>query len=135
MDYKELIQKAIEAMDNSYSPYSHYRSGAALLAEDGTVYTGCNVENASFGLTCSAESAAFFKAVSEGKRDFVRMAVVGGQEGIITDFCRPSGECRQIMSEFCNPILFEVVLAKSPSDYQVYALEELMPLAFGPKHL
>ena len=135
MDYKDLIQKAIEAMDNSYAPYSHYRSGAALLAEDGTVYTGCNVENASFGLTCSAESAAFFKAVSEGKRDFVRIAVVGGQEGIITDFCRPSGECRQIMCEFCNPSLFEVVLAKGPADYQVYALEELMPLAFGPKHL
>ena len=135
MEIKELIQKAMDAMKNSYAPYSHYRSGAALLAEDGTVYTGCNIENASFSMTCSAESVAFFKGVSAGQSNFVRLALVGGQEGVVTDFCRPSGECRQIMSEFCNPILFEVVLAKSPDDYQVYALEELIPLAFGPKHL
>ena len=134
MDNEKLIEIAMDEMEKSYAPYSHYLQAAALEAEDGTIYTGCKVENASYPMTASAEAVAFYKAVSEGKRNFRKIALVGGSEGKITDYCLPSGDSRQVMLEFCNPMTFEVILATSPEDYKVYPLEELMPLYFGPKH-
>ena len=99
---EELIRQAMEARKNSYSPYSGFQVGAALLCEDGTVYTGCNVENAAYGPTNCAERTAVFKAVSEGKREFKRIAIVGGHEGESVA-PTPCGVCRQVLSEFCKP--------------------------------
>ena len=106
ISYQELIKQAIEARKQSYCPYSGFAVGAALLCGDGTVYTGCNIENASYSPTNCAERTAFFKAVSEGKREFVAIAIVGGSEEL--QKCYPCGVCRQVMSEFCDE-LFEVV--------------------------
>ena len=130
MTDKELCTLAIKAMNNSYSPYSDYRVGAALLTEAGKVYTGCNIENSAFSPTCCAERTAFFKAVSEGAKDFLAIAIVGGKEGVITDYCPPCGVCRQVMSEFCDPDEFFVILARSEDDYWIYSLRELFPMGF-----
>ena len=102
MRAKELIDMAVEAMRSSYSPYSDFKVGAALLCEDGTVYTGCNIENSAFSPTCCAERVAIFKAISEGKNSFSAIAVVGGKQGRIESFCSPCGVCRQVMTEFCQ---------------------------------
>lgn len=109
MNNKELIALAGEARKASYSPYSGYAVGAALLCEDGTVYLGCNIENATFSPTVCAERTAFFKAVSEGKRSFVKIAIVGGKVNEPDGFSPPCGVCRQVMSEFCHKN-FEIVL-------------------------
>lgn len=130
-DY-ELIQKAKEAMQNAYAPYSGFRVGAALLCADGSVYTGCNVENASLGLTICAERTALFKAVSEGKRRFTSIAVVGGKGGVCSDYALPCGACRQALSEFCGAD-FRVILGKEDSAAQTAALGELLPGAFRLK--
>ena len=102
MTSKELINKALEAMNMSYSPYSDFKVGAALLCDDGTVYTGCNIENSAFSPTCCAERVAIFKAISEGNNKFSAIAVVGGKQGRIEGFCSPCGVCRQVMAEFCG---------------------------------
>ncbi len=136
MQIKELIAAAIEARRNSYSPYSHYQVGAALLTADGKIITGCNIENAAYGPTNCAERTAFFKAVSEGIRNFAAIAIVGSPEGeAITQFAYPCGVCRQVMREFCEPENFQIIVAKSEEDYRVMTLAELLPESFGPENV
>lgn len=130
MDYETLIQKALEMLDFSYVPYSHFHVGAALLSKNGKVYGGCNIENSSYSPTNCAERTAFFKAVSEGVKDFDAIAVVGGHDGIVKDFCPPCGVCRQVMREFCSKD-FKIILAKTTKEYKVYTLEELLPESFS----
>lgn len=133
---KELITAAIEARRKSYSPYSHYQVGAALLTADGQIVTGCNIENAAYGPSNCAERTAFFKAVSEGIRDFDAIAIVGSPEGeSLSQFAYPCGVCRQVMMEFCEPSRFQVIVAKSEEDFRVMTLAELLPEAFGPKNV
>lgn len=134
--YKELIQAAIEARKLAYAPYSRYLVGAALLTSDGEVYQGCNIENASYGATNCAERTAFFKAVSQGRRDFQAIAIVGGSKAAPQDDCFPEmaypcGICRQVMREFCGPD-FCVLVGRSTEDFEEYTLEELLPRSFGP---
>lgn len=129
---EELISKAIKMMDFSYVPYSHFHVGAALLTSDGKIYTGCNIENAAYGPSNCAERTAVFKAVSEGYRNFDAIAVVGGQNGIIDDFCPPCGVCRQVLAEFCSKD-FQIILAKSISDYKIFTLGDLLPESFSLK--
>ena len=121
---KELINKAIQAKKFSYSPYSKFSVGAALLTANGKIYTGCNIENASFSPTVCAERTAFIKAVSEGERKFSAIAIVGD-----TDSITPCGVCRQFISEFCNEN-FKIICAKDAENYKSYTLEELLPDAF-----
>lgn len=132
---KNLIREAYQAMDNAYTPYSNFKVGAALLTVKQKIYRGCNIENASYTPSNCAERTAFFKAVSEGERDFAAIAVVGGKNGISTDYCPPCGVCRQVIREFVDPHRFLVIVAKSEDDYLVYFLEELLPMSFGPDHL
>lgn len=127
---KELIQTALDARKNAYAPYSHYQVGAALLSSDGTIYSGCNIENASYGATNCAERTTFFSAVSEGKRDFLAIAITGGLEGEeISDYAVPCGICRQIMQEFCGDD-FQVIVAKSTEDFRQYPFSEILPFGF-----
>ena len=135
IDKKLLIEKAFEAQTFSYAPYSNFNVGAALLAADGTIYQGCNIENASYTPTNCAERTAFFKAVSEGVRDFQAICIVGGKDGKLTEYTAPCGVCRQVMMEFCNPKTFQIILAVDKERYEIYTLEELMPLGFGPLNL
>ena len=128
MEYGKLIEKAIEARKFSYSPYSHFCVGAALLCSDGRVYTGCNIENRAYGPTNCAERTAIFKAVSEGKREFEAIAIVGGEEELV--WCYPCGVCRQVMAEFCDGGRFKIICGKSPYEYRVYTLNELLPEMF-----
>lgn len=129
---RQLIREAIHSLKYSYSPYSGFKVGAALLTKDLEIYTGCNIENVSYSPTNCAERTAFFKAVSEGKKDFQAIAIVGGKDGILTDYCPPCGVCRQVMIEFCDPKNFFVILAKSEADYWIYTLEDLIPVGFRP---
>lgn len=133
LDEKLLIQHAFEAQKMSYTPYSHFKVGAALLGTNGTIYSGCNIENAGFTPTNCAERTAFFKAISEGQHTFTAIAIVGNKDGVAIgegDYCAPCGVCRQVMAEFCDPKTFKIYLAKSLEDYKVYTLEELFPLGF-----
>lgn len=132
---RKLIREAIQSLKYSYTPYSGFKVGAALLTKELKIYTGCNIENAAYSPTNCAERTAFFKAVSEGKRMFQAIAIVGGKDGNITDYCPPCGVCRQVMMEFCDPKTFLVILAKSEEDYWLYTLEELLPMGFGPMNL
>lgn len=132
---KALIEAAVRQLEFSYVPYSHFHVGAALLAENGTVYTGCNIENAAYTPTNCAERTAFFKAVSEGVHGFRAICIVGGKDGILTEFAPPCGVCRQVMMEFCDPETFEIILAVSPERYEVFRLKDLMPQGFGPGNL
>lgn len=132
---KNLIQTAIRQLDFSYTPYSQFKVGAALLAENGRVYTGCNIENAAYTPTNCAERTAFFKAVSEGVLDFRAICIVGGKNGVLTEYAPPCGVCRQVMMEFCDPETFEVILAVDEETYQVYTLKEILPAGFGPGNL
>lgn len=127
--YKKLIEEAIKMLDFSYVPYSNFHVGAALLTSEDEIYTGCNIENSSFGATNCAERTAIFKAVSEGKKSFKAIAIVGGPNGKIKDFCPPCGICRQVMTEFCSKD-FPVILAKSPEEYIVKTLDELLSMSF-----
>ena len=131
MTKEQLATMAKEAMEQAYSPYSGYKVGAALLCKDGSVYTGCNVENASFSATNCAERTAFFKAVSEGKREFSAIAICGGKGGNIEGLFPPCGVCRQVMREFCEDD-FEIYLVMKDG-IETYTLEELLPLSFAPK--
>ena len=134
MTNEELCRLAVKAMYNSYSPYSGYRVGAALLSESGKVYTGCNIENASYTPTVCAERTAVFKAVSEGEREFIKIAVAGGNNGNITGEFPPCGVCRQVMAEFCDEN-FEIIIVKSDNEYESYKLAELLPNSFSAKHI
>ncbi|MDE7339823.1 MAG: cytidine deaminase [Lachnospiraceae bacterium] len=133
---EELIEQALRAREFSYSPYSGYRVGAALMTADGTIYTGCNIENAAYTPTNCAERTAFFKAVSEGQKSFRAIAVAGGPaDGPIMQYAYPCGVCRQVMMEFCDPQTFDVIIAKSKKEYRVKKLQELLPDGFGPSNL
>lgn len=128
---KELIRNAFSAQKMAYSPYSHFQVGAALLTEDGSIYQGCNIENASYGASNCAERTAFFRAVFEGKRQFLAIAIVGKPEGAEEfERCAPCGICRQVMAEFCRPEDFLILLPTSEEEYEEYFLEELLPLGF-----
>lgn len=134
MTNEELCCSAIKAMENAYVPYSNYKVGAALLTKSGRVFTGCNIENASYTPTVCAERTAIFKAVSEGEREFVKIAVAGGENGKISGEFPPCGVCRQVMAEFCDDE-FSVLIVKSENEYTSCKLSELLPKSFGPKHL
>ena len=129
---KQALCAAAQAMlERSYAPYSHFPVGAALECADGSVFTGCNIENAAFTPGNCAERTAIFKAVSEGKRKFRAIAIAGGKEnGSEPDYCPPCGVCRQVMAEFCDPDTFEIICAKSTEEYKVFTLEELLPRMF-----
>lgn len=135
MDNKILIEKAMQAREKAYTPYSHFRVGAALLSKKGKIYTGCNIENAAYTPTNCAERTAVFKAVSEGEREFEKIAIVGGTEGKVLGLCPPCGVCRQVLREFAVPKEFGVILAKSTEEYREYTLAELFPEGFGPENL
>jgi cytidine deaminase len=135
MDEKALIHEAIAARSMSYSPYSSFKVGAALLCGNGAVYRGCNIENAAFGPSNCAERTAFFKAVSEGMRDFKAIAIVGWPKNGKPGLAWPCGVCRQVMAEFCDPASFRIIVAQSEYDYRVRTLAELLPDGFGPASL
>ena len=127
---RELALAALEAMKKSYSPYSHFTVGAALLTKDGKIYTGANIENASYTPTVCAERNAIFTAVHNGEREFEAIAIVGGHEGNVCGVTAPCGVCRQVMSEFCSPD-FKVILVTSPDgDYIEETLGSLLPYMF-----
>ena len=131
---KQLIETAVKAREMAYAPYSHYKVGAALLAKSGKIYTGCNVENASFTPTNCAERTAFFKAISEGDREFKMIAIVAGKDGEeLSKNCTPCGVCRQVMTEFCDKD-FKIILG-TPDDFKVLTLEEIMPHSFTATEL
>ena len=135
MKNSELIKCALDARRMSYSPYSGFAVGAALLCSDGTVYSGCNIENSAFSPTNCAERTAFFKAVSEGKREFVKIAVVGGNSEKEPDnYCPPCGVCRQVMKEFCKTD-FEIIMAKTSEDFRVMTLADLLPASFDKREV
>ncbi len=133
-----LIEKAYEAQGFAYTPYSNFQVGAALLCADGTIYTGCNIENVAYTPTNCAERTAFFKAISEGQKDFVAIAVVGNKAGVEVgqgDYCSPCAVCRQVMAEFCDLNTFKVIMARDYNDYIESTLGELLPMAFTGKDL
>ncbi len=134
MEYRKLAEMAVKARQDAYCPYSGFAVGAALLCADGTVYQGCNIECASSSPGSCAERTAFFKAVSEGKREFTAIAVAGGAAGKKPEFfCSPCGVCRQVMREFCRDD-FEIVLTDG-RELEVHTLGELLPVSFGPDNL
>ena len=135
MDKHILIDNAYSAMEKSYSPYSHFKVGAALVTEDGSIYTGCNIENAAYTPTNCAERTAFFKAVSEGVQDFEAICIVGGKNQKPTGYTAPCGVCRQVMMEFCNPKTFKIILAIDRENYRIFTLEDMLPQGFGPANL
>ena len=129
MDVERLIEEAMKAREMADAPYSEFRVGAALLDGDGTIYSGCNIENASYGACNCAERTAIFKAVSEGAGDFRAIAIVGGKDKNVTEFCPPCGICRQVMSEFCDADTFKVILFDG-TETRSYLLGDLLPHAF-----
>ena len=138
MTDRDLVAEAIEARKKSYSPYSGYMGGAALLTEDGKVYRGCNIENAAYSPTNCAERTAFFKAVSEGEKNFSAIAVIGGHKDARPEefgYFYPCGVCRQVMMEFCKPDDFRIITARSENDFKVQKLKDLLPDGFGPSDL
>ena len=134
-EIQRLIRIAEEQMSHAYAPYSHFQVGAALLTAGGKVYAGCNIENAAYTPTNCAERTAFFKAVSEGVKEFDAICIVGGKDGVLTEYAPPCGVCRQVMMEFCDPEEFQIILATDVEHYDIYTLKELLPLGFGPGNL
>ena len=132
MTPEKLAELAVEAMGRAYVPYSGYKVGAALLCEDGTVYQGCNIENAAYGPTNCAERTAFFKAVYDGQRNFKAIAVCGGKDGVITGTFPPCGVCRQVMREFCADD-FIIYMVGAEGEYEAVTLSQLLPHSFDPK--
>ncbi len=130
MDYKELLADAIEARKNAYAPYSNFRVGAAVIAEDDSIYTGCNIENASYGATNCAERTAIFKAISEGHKGIKAIAVIGAEN----EYTYPCGICRQVIAEFSTKDT-KVIIGKNQNEYIVKTLEEILPGAFTKKDL
>ena len=136
MTNAELILEAKKARERAYAPYSKYMVGAALLTRSGKIYYGCNIENAAYGPTNCAERTAFFKAIYDGEREFEKIAIVGGMQGMeADDTCAPCGVCRQVMMEFCNLKSFKIVLANGKDKEMELTLEELFPYGFGPENL
>ena len=138
MTDKQLIQEAFLAQKVSYAPYSKFHVGAALLTKEGKIYRGCNVEVAGQSSSICAERTAFSKAISDGEKEFEAIAIVGGPEGISKDqyeYCPPCGVCRQVMAEFCDLNDFRIILAKREEEYEVYSLNELLPLTFKRKDI
>ena len=144
----ELVKLALEARTMAYTPYSHHKVGAALLCKDGTVFKGCNIENAGYTPTNCAERTAVFKAVSEGYKDFDAIAVVGGMDNLKDlPLCAPCGVCRQVLNEFGDPETFRIILAEVKNvddlsnikeedvDITVNLLKDILPFGFGPKNL
>ena len=134
MTDKELLSLAVNAMEKSYSPYSNCKVGAALLCKNGKVFTGTNIENASFSPTVCAERVAVFKAVSEGETEFSEIAVVGGKDGKINGIFAPCGVCRQVLREFCDDD-FPIILGESENEFKKVTLKELLPLSFSPDNV
>lgn len=136
MEINKLREEALHMRSFSYSPYSNFCVGAALLTKDGRIYTGCNIENAGFTPSNCAERTAFFKAISEGEYEFTAIAIAGGEKGAQElDYCAPCGVCRQVMMEFCDYETFKIILVKSEMESQIYTLKEIMPMGFGPGDL
>lgn len=133
-EIRTLCEAAVKMREKAYVPYSRFRVGAALLGADGKIYTGCNIENAAFTPSNCGERTAFFKAISEGVREFQAIAIAGGPEGGELQYCPPCGVCRQVMQEFCPPD-FPIYLARSGTDYRVYTLKGLLPEGFGGRYL
>ena len=130
---QQLMDLAVKARENAYVPYSGFRVGACLLAKSGKVYLGCNVENSAYGPTNCAERTAFFKAISEGEREFEKIAIVGGKQNDISDLVAPCGVCRQVMAEFCSEDF--VLILGNPKNIKEFKLNQILPLAFTPKDL
>lgn len=130
MKYEKLIESAHKSLDRSYSPYSKFRVGAALLTKDGKVYEGANIENASYGLTVCAERTAAFKAVLEGEKEFSAIAI----DSDLDDYISPCGSCRQVLVELCG-LDIDVVMIKSLGDHKIVKLNELLPYSFGKDDL
>ena len=136
MDNLKLLEEAKKARLKAYTPYSNFKVGAALLTKSGKVYLGCNIENATYTPTNCAERTAFFKAVSEGEREFEKIAIVGAKDGEdANEMCAPCGLCRQVMMEFCNPKEFQIILADGENTCRVMTLEELLPCGFSSANL
>ncbi len=131
-EIEKCIEIASAMREKSYSPYSNYTVGAAALFASGTIYTGCNIENASYGGTICAERTAIFKGVSEGEKALKMITVVGGRAGDPADFAYPCGFCRQVMREFSEPENLYIIVAKNAKEWEAYTLEELLPHSFGP---
>ncbi|MCD7826317.1 MAG: cytidine deaminase [Clostridiaceae bacterium] len=127
---EKMIEQAFAVREQSYAPYSGFSVGACLETADGKLYTGCNIENGSYGATNCGERTAIYKAVSEGNQSFQRIVIVGGAKEKKVDYCPPCGICLQVMVEFCDPELFEVILAKSKEEYRIYLLKDFLPLGF-----
>lgn len=130
---KKLVEMAYEAQKNSYSPYSNFQVGSALQSKEGEIFLGCNVESATYSPSNCAERTAFFKAVSEGFREFEAIAVVGNKKDARQDeieYCPPCGVCLQVMAEFCDPKTFKIIIARSVDDYKTYVLADLLPFSF-----
>ena len=134
-DKKALIQAALDSLKNSYAPYSQFNVAAAVLCTSGKVYTGVNVENASYPAGICAERNAIFHAAACGERKITAIAIVGGKDGIVSDYCTPCGICRQVMREFADPKELTVIVAKSADDYKEFTLAQLLPESFGPEFL
>jgi len=135
-ELKNLMIIAMEARNYAYCPYSNYSVGAAILCKDGRIITGSNIENASYGISNCAERTAFFKAVSEGEKDFVAIAISGGSRGEDSDsYAYPCGVCRQVMREFCDEDKFKILVVKNEKEYEEYLLRDLLPKSFGPDNL
>ncbi len=132
---KEDIRLALDNIKFSSAPYSKFNVSAVLTAKNGEKFTGVNIESASFTPTICAERVAIFKAVSEGIKEFSRIVVVGGLEGVVKELTTPCGVCRQVMMDYCDPKTFEIVIAIDEDNYEVYTLEELLPKGFGPQDL
>lgn len=136
MDNLKLLEEAKKARLKAYTPYSNFKVGAALLTKSGKVYLGCNIENATYTPTNCAERTAFFKAVSEGEREFEKIAIAGAKDGEdANEMCAPCGVCRQVMMEFCNPKEFQIILADGENTCRVMILEELLPCGFSSANL
>ncbi len=128
MDYAKLMQIACKARKNAYAPYSKFSVGCAVLTGTGKVYTGANIENISFSAGCCAERVALNKAVSEGEKDFIALAICGGKEDELSPVCSPCGICRQVIAEFCKPDF--IIILGTPQNYRSYTLFDLLPLNF-----
>lgn len=134
MEYRQLIEIAYEVRENSYAPYSGFKSGAVLVTAEGEVYTGCSMEIASFSSSVCAGQAAFVNAISNGEKNFSVLVLVGGNDDEDFDYCPPSGACRQIIQEFCSSD-FIIVLAKSVQEFVIYSFEDLFPVPFSKKQI
>lgn len=131
-----LCREALTAREKAYCPYSGFSVGAALLSKTGKIYTGCNMESAAYTPSICAERTAFAKAISEGEREFIAIAIAGGKQGEPpSEACPPCGVCRQVMAEFCDPGSFRILLQEAGNAYSGYTLEELLPQSFGPGNL